>query len=193
MTKTLILLFHRDLSTSSANAALARSAAQIDGVEVVDMQARYPGGTIDMFTEAQDEARMLLDADRIVLQFPLQWYATPALFKAWQDAVLTRMYYLFPETEGDLLAGTPIMVATTAGNVASAYQPDGQNYYTIDALLTPLKATAYRCHLPWHAPYVVYTADRLDPAALSDAAEGYCAALHQFIAATSPAALGAAA
>ncbi|WP_200372018.1 NAD(P)H-dependent oxidoreductase [Rhodovibrio salinarum] len=35
---------------------------------------------IDIVTDAEKEARALLDADRIVLQFPIQWYSTPALF-----------------------------------------------------------------------------------------------------------------
>lgn len=184
MTKTLILVFHRDLTQSKANAALADAAGAVDGTEVVDMQTCYPDGNIDMFTDAGRNAQMLLDADRIVLQFPIQWYSTPALLKAWQDAVLTRMYYVFAETEGDQLVGTPLMVAATAGNVPAAYTRDGQNHYSVDEILTPLKATAYRCGLPWHAPYIVFTADKLDDAGLTAAADGYTAQLRAFIAAT---------
>ena len=63
MTKTLILLFHPDLSQSTANAALARSAAQVPGVEVVDMQATCPG--IDRDRDgAAEAARLLVDAVR---------------------------------------------------------------------------------------------------------------------------------
>lgn len=32
--------------------------------------------------------------------FLIQWYSTPPLLKAWQDAVLTRMYYIAYESEG---------------------------------------------------------------------------------------------
>lgn len=184
MTKTLILLFHRDLTKSNANAALFKAAGRIKGVEAIDMQTRYPDGQIDMFTDAENEARMLLDADRIVLQFPVQWYATPALLKAWQDAVLTRMYYIFAEAEGDRLAGTPIMVAATLGNLAEAYSRDGQNRYTVDEIFTPLMATAHRCGLPWHAPHLIFSADKLDDTALAAAADSYTSALHAFIAAT---------
>lgn len=184
MAKTLILLFHHDLTQSKANAALAEAASNIAGTQIIDMQARYPDGVIDMFTDAEREAQMLLGADRIVLQFPIQWYATPALLKAWQEAVLTRMYYIFAETEGDRLAGTPLMVAATAGNMAGAYARSGQNHYTIDELFTPLKATAYRCRLPWHNPYLVFTADKLNEAELAAAAKGYAGALCSFIAAT---------
>lgn len=184
MTKTLILLFHRDIVKSSANAALFDAAGRITGVDAIDMQARYPDGQIDMFTDAENDARLLLDADRIVLQFPVQWYATPALLKAWQDAVLTRMYYIFAEAEGDRLAGTPIMVAATFGNLAETYSRNGQNRYTVDEIFTPLKATAHRCGLPWHLPHLIFSADKLDDIALVAAAESYADALHAFIANT---------
>ncbi|WP_095588858.1 NAD(P)H-dependent oxidoreductase [Actibacterium ureilyticum] len=177
MPKTLILLFHRDLSKSHANAALSRAAAHVPGVEVVDMQARYPDGVIDMATDAAHEAQALLSADRIVLQFPIQWYSTPALLKAWQDAVLTRMFYMCAEAEGDRLAGTPLMICATAGNVPGAYRRGGVNHFTIDEILTPLRATAHRCGLLWQAPFIVFAADRLDDAALAAACDGYAAAL----------------
>lgn len=124
VTKTLILLFHPDLRRSKANAALAGAAAKLDGVEFVDMQAAYPD-SMDMFRDGEREARRLLAADRIVLQFPIQWYSTPPLMKAWQDAVLTRMFYVTYETEGRALEGTPLMLAATAGNVPESYPPAG--------------------------------------------------------------------
>ena len=185
MPGTLVLVFHRDLAASRANAALAAAARTLPDVEVVDMQARYPEARIDLNTDAARDAQMLLGADRIVLQFPIQWYSTPPLLKSWQDAVLTRMYYLESEAEGDRLTGTPMMIAATAGNTPAAYGRGGQNHFTIDEILTPLKATAYRCNLPWHTPHLVFMADRLSDEALAAAAEDYRRALAGFIAATS--------
>ena len=152
MPGTLILVFHSDMAASRANSTLAATARTLPDVEVVDMQARYPESRIDLYTDAARDAQMLLGADRIVLQFPVQWYSTPSLLKTWQDAVLTRMYYLEHEAEGDRLAGTPLMIAATAGNISAAYGRGGRNHFTIDEILTPLKATAHRCSLPWHPP-----------------------------------------
>lgn len=151
MTKTLILLFHPDLAHSKANAALAAAAAKLPAVELVDMQAIYPRG-IDLSKDGEREARRLLECDRIVLQFPIQWYSTPPLLKAWQDAVLTRMFYIAYESEGRMLEGKPLMVAATAGNIPDAYRPGGRNMFTMNALLAPLQATAHRCGLPWAEP-----------------------------------------
>jgi putative NADPH-quinone reductase len=184
MPGTLILVFHRDLSASRINSALAAAARTLPDVQVIDMQARYPEARIDLGADAARDAQMLLGAERIVLQFPVQWYSTPPLLKSWQDAVLTRMYYLEREAEGDRLAGTPLMVAATAGNIAAAYGRGGQNHFTIDEILTPLKATAHRCGLPWHAPHLVFAADRLSDEALCAAAEQYRRAVASFVATT---------
>jgi glutathione-regulated potassium-efflux system ancillary protein KefG len=176
MPSTLILLFHPDLPHSRANVALADAAAARPGVEVVDMHAAYPEG-IDMERDGAAEAARLIAADRLVLQFPVRWYSTPPLLKAWQDAVLTRMFYIAYEAEGRALEGRPLMVAATAGNTADAYRPGGRNLFSFSTLFAPLQATANRCGLVWAEPFVVYRADKLEPAELKAAAAEYAAAL----------------
>ncbi|PZW50331.1 putative NADPH-quinone reductase [Humitalea rosea] len=173
MSTTTILMFHPDPSRSRANATLAAAAAELPGVEVVDMQALYPTGEIDV----EREVARLLAAGRIVLQFPVQWYATPPLLKAWQDSVLTRMFYIAYEREGRALEGTPLLVAATAGNTPAAYAPTGANLFSLEELLRPLEATAHRCGLPWSQPFLLFGANRLDAPALAEAAGRYVARL----------------
>jgi glutathione-regulated potassium-efflux system ancillary protein KefG len=182
MSKTLILLFHSDLGNSRTNVALAGAALRLPEVEVIDLYALYPDGKID----ADQEVARLLSADRIVLQFPIQWYSTPPLLKAWQDVVLTRMYYMAYETEGRLLEGKPLLVAATAGNVPEAYGPDGANKFTMDELLRPLEATTHRCGLPWQPPFLVYRAGRLDDLSLHSATKAYTAVLEDWRKRTEP-------
>lgn len=173
MTQTLILLFHPDFQSSRANRALADAAGSQPGTEVIDMQAIYPDERID----GDVEVARLLSAERIVLQFPVQWYSTPPLLKAWQDAVLTRMFYIHYEAEGARLAGRPLMVAATAGNVPEAYTPSGANLFSLRELLKPLQATAHRCALAWQEPFLIYNARRADAEALAAAAAHYVARL----------------
>lgn len=182
MSKTLILLFHPDLARSRTNVALAGAALRLPEVEVIDLYVLYPDGKID----ADQEVARLLSADRIVLQFPIQWYSTPPLLKAWQDAVLTRMYYMAYEAEGRLLEGRPLLVAATAGNVPEAYAPDGANKFTMDELLRPLEATAHRCGLPWQRPFLVYRAGGLEDLSLHSATRNYAATLEGWRKATEP-------
>ncbi len=180
MTKTLILLFHPDLSRSKSNAALAAVAANVPGVEIVNMQSAYPSG-MDMFQDGEREAGRLLSADRIVLQFPIQWYSTPPLLKAWQDAVLTRMYYIAYEREGRQLEGRPLMIAATAGNVPEAYRHGGRNLLPMIEILAPLRATAHRCGLVWADPFILYKADKLETGELEAASADYVQALQRWI------------
>ncbi|WP_337057696.1 NAD(P)H-dependent oxidoreductase [Pseudomonas sp. USHLN015] len=181
MNKTLLLLFHPDLSRSKANAAMAGAAAQLPGVEVVDMVSAYPDG-LDIYRDGEREAARLLAADRIVLQFPVQWYSTPPQLKAWQDAVLTRMFYITYEAEGRRLEGTPLMIAATAGNTADAYTVGGRNLFPMADLLAPLRATAHRCGLDWAEPFILYQADKLSPEEAEAAAANYAGTLAHWIA-----------
>jgi len=116
MPKTLILIFHPDFSRSRASRALADAASWLPNTEVFDVQSAYPDNEINVDAEVE----RLLAADRIVFQFPIQWYSAPPILQAWQNAVLTRMYYINYETEGRILEGKPLLIAVTAGNTSSA-------------------------------------------------------------------------
>ena len=134
-----------------------------------------------MFQDGEREAGRLLSADRIVLQFPIQWYSTPPLLKAWQDAVLTRMYYIAYEREGRQLEGRPLMIAATAGNVPEAYRHGGRNLLPMIEILAPLRATAHRCGLVWADPFILYKADKLETGELEAASADYVQALQRWI------------
>lgn len=182
MTHTLILVFHPELAKSRANATLAKAAGTLLGVEVVDMQAVFPDG-IDMTRDGAAEAARLLAADRIVLQFPVQWYSAPPLLKAWQNAVLTRMFYINFEDEGRRLAGIPLTIAATAGNIPDAYRPEGSNGFSMIDLFTPLRAMAHRCGFAWAEPFILYGATKLSDTELQLAGDEYAATLACWIAA----------
>lgn len=152
MAEVLILLSHPDFARSRANRAWVDAVSDVPGVEVAHLDGLYPDGRID--TDA--EVARLVAARRIVLQFPVQWYSTPPLLKAWQDTVLTRMFYINPKTEGDLVAGRPLLVAATSGNKPQAYTAEGVNLFPLPDLLKPLRSTANRCGLRWAEPFITY-------------------------------------
>ena len=80
---TTVLVFHPRFGASHVNAALAASA-ETAGVRVRYLYDLYPHGRIDVAAEQA----VLEEAERIVLQFPMYWYSSPALLKQWQDDVL---------------------------------------------------------------------------------------------------------
>jgi glutathione-regulated potassium-efflux system ancillary protein KefG len=186
---TLILLFHPDPSRSRVNAALANAARGLRDVQIADMTALYPQG-IEMDRDGEREAARLLGAERIVLQFPMQWYSTPAVMKDWQDKVLTRMAYIHPDTEGAGLSGKPVMIVATMGAAESTYRREGRNRFTVAELLVPLRATMNRLAMDWRDTFLLHGAVDLDAAALATAGRNYRDALSRF--AASPSVAGAA-
>ncbi|EJN05462.1 NAD(P)H-dependent oxidoreductase [Phyllobacterium sp. YR531] len=169
MVKTLVLVFHPDFKESRANKALVKNITELPGVETFDVQAAYPDNVID----TDKEVARLLAADRIVFQFPIQWYSAPPILQAWQNAVLTRMYYINYENEGRLLEGKPLLLAVTAGNTPSAYTTGGANIMPLQEILNPLRVTANRCGLQWSDPFIVYEAMKASDEQLRVVAERY--------------------
>jgi putative NADPH-quinone reductase len=167
--RTTVLVFHPDYARSHANRALADAIGTSQDVEIVEMGGLYLKGDIDVDVEV---AR-LLTVDRLVLQFPVQWYSTPPLLKAWQDTVLTRMYYMRAAEEGERLRGLPVMIAATAGNDPSAYTAEGINLFPLEELLTPLRATANRCFWRWEEPFLIYRANKASADELALAGRHY--------------------
>ncbi|TPF96380.1 hypothetical protein EP30_08100 [Bifidobacterium sp. UTCIF-39] len=171
MTKTLVLVFHPDLNGQSrANKALAQAAAELPDITVRDEYALYPDGVIDVAAEQQ-----LVEAhDRIVLQFPLYWYSSPALLKEWEDKVLAYGWAYGPD--GEALNGKEIMVVTTAGGDTGEYQAENDGA-TMDEVLSPYRMMARYTHAVWREPFVIFGAMELDDNALAAAAERYREAL----------------
>jgi putative NADPH-quinone reductase len=136
MNKTLAIIGHPNLNQGSlANKIIVDRLHAQDGVEVRDLGQLYPDFQIDI--EAEQQA--LLEADTIVLQFPLYWYSVPAILKHWFDQVLT--YGFAYGSSGDKLRGKRLILSFTIGGPEEAYQPGADNH-TIEALLPPLKQTA---------------------------------------------------
>ena len=83
--QTLVTVVHPRFRSSRVNAALAAAAERTRDVTVRYLYDLYPDGRIDVVAEQA----ALTAVDRIVLQFPMYWYSSPALLKQWQDDVLT--------------------------------------------------------------------------------------------------------
>ena len=165
---TLILYFHPEHQKSHTNRMMAEAAGAIDGVTLVNMGALYPDiRDIDVTTEVS----RLLGAERLVLQFPIHWY----LLLAWQNTVLTRMFYIKAEEEGTRIKGMPLLVAATAGNTPEAYSSEGVNLFPLADLLKPLHSSAHRCALTWSDPFLVYRSNRLDETQRTEVASQYVA------------------
>ncbi|WP_139492195.1 NAD(P)H-dependent oxidoreductase [Brevibacillus dissolubilis] len=167
--KTLVIVVHPHLEQSRINKAWAERIAKEENVTVHNLYGAYPDGKIDVAREQK-----LAEAhDRIVFQFPLYWYSTPALLKEWQDVVLT--YGWAYGSEGNALHGKELVLAVSAGGAKDVYQAGARNQFTLSELLRPLQAMANLTgleFLPTHAYHGVYG---VSDEALAESAEAYVA------------------
>src|SRR4051795_13677598 len=123
--KTLVLVFHPDLTASRANRRLTEEMERQANVTVHRVYEAYPDEKIDVAAEQ----RLLEKHDRIVLQFPFYWYSTPSLMKKWEDAVLS--YGWAFGSKGDKLHGKELLIAVSTGAAKENYSPAGNFKFTM--------------------------------------------------------------
>lgn len=181
----LLTLAHPALERSRANRALAKAAKGLEGVTFHDLYETYPDFAIDI--EAEQER--LLAHDVIAVQFPLYWYATPALLKEWFDLVWLHGFAY--GLDGNALAGKRLFAACTTGGAAKAYHAHGYNRFSMDEFLRPLEQTAYLCGMVWETPFVVHGAAVKDDEELKAEALRYRARIGSLLTTPADAELGA--
>ena len=168
---TTVLLFHPNLAASRINARLARAARSAgtveNPVEVRDMYALYPDFHVDVAAEqAVCEA-----TDRIVLQFPLYWYSSPALLKQWQDDVLA--YGWAYGSTGKALHGKEVAISASLGAPASSYDRSGEYHYELHELLRPFQAMSSLVGMLYLEPFVTPGAASITKPDLEARAKAY--------------------
>lgn len=77
--------------------------------------------------EIKAEQDKLLQADFLILQFPIWWFGPPAILKGWFDRVFARgfAYHTGRKYDTGIFKNKLAMVATTTGTSAQTYAPDG--------------------------------------------------------------------
>lgn len=142
-------------------------------------KAAYAGGTLT--ADVRAEIDKLTWADALILQFPLWWFAMPAILKGWVDRVYAFGFAYGVGEHSDkrwgdrygegTLSGKRAMLIVTAGGWRQHYGPRGVNG-PIDDLLFPINHGIL--YYPGYAvlpPFVTYSADRMDAAGFAVAAE----------------------
>ena len=131
---TRIIFAHSYFEKSQANRALLNGLKNASNVALTHLNERYPDGKIDIAKEHQD----LSTAQKIIWQFPLFWYATPALLKMWMDEVLTPIY----GQSKSPIAGKKVGMVITIGGSENDYKewnrPDES---AMERILLPLHLT----------------------------------------------------
>jgi len=147
---TLVVVSHPHLATSRAHRRLLDAISGLPGIAIRHLEALYPDQRIDVAAEQA----AVLPATRIVFQFPLYWFSTPPMLKAWQDDVLAVGFAYGPG--GTLMCGKLLQPVLTAGGEHAKYRPGGRNRYKVSDLLKPLEATARIVGMAMLPPLVLH-------------------------------------
>lgn len=148
--KTLVIVAHPDLANSRVNKAWAEALSKQPDVTVRDLTALYPDMNIDIL----EEQIVLQEHQRVVLQFPLYWYSSPAILKQWLDLVLQPGFaYAYG---GDKLKGQEWMVSTSVGGPMDGYGAGRYANFSVDEFLRPFQQTAAYIGATYLAPHCFY-------------------------------------
>lgn len=165
--KTTVFVFHSFLDNGSRVNKKMAELAKESGFEVRDMYKIYPDFNID----EEKEQAILEETDRIVLQFPIQWYQTPALLKEWFDKVF--VYGWAYGSQGKALQGKEIILAVSFGASADAYTPDGKYHTTTQEVLRPIFTIQYLTGLIYLDSFTTLGTLNLDDEEIKKQAERY--------------------
>ncbi len=130
----------------------------------------YERGNLSADITAEQEK--LTWADAVVFQFPLWWYAPPAIMKGWIDRVFVKGYaygVTDPDNPGrtlrygeGVLSGKRALVLTSVGGPEPAFGPRGINGQLEQVLFPLLHGTLWYTGMSVLPPVAVYGANRLD-------------------------------
>lgn len=171
--KTLVIVSHPYQEKSHAISALEKIALETPQVTVRNLDLIY-GQDVSHFDLAAEQAACAA-ADRIVYLFPIHWFNLTPMLKAYLNEVWTYGWAFGPE--GKALAGKEMQVVTTAGATQHTYSARGLIESTMDAVLTPMKASALYVGMTYLPPLALYEAMGVSEETLDDFADQFKQAL----------------
>jgi len=145
MNKILMILAHPKMEDSIGNKIISESIVSLPNIEVRHLIELYPDFKIDV--EAEQKA--LLNADKIIFQYPLYWYNVPAILKEWIDQVF--QYGFAFGKDAYLLKDKKMVVSCTIGSGSELYPPE-----ILDKIFYPFQGLANYCKLQYEQPIITF-------------------------------------
>lgn len=129
--KTLVIISHPDIAGSQSQQYLLGAAAHQENITVRHLETIYPDGKINV----AEEQSLIEQHQRIIFQFPMYWYSSPAMLKHWQDEVLDESLF-------NVWRGKEFGLVVLAGIHKREFRAGGREKMTMDELLRPFEAIA---------------------------------------------------
>jgi NAD(P)H dehydrogenase (quinone) len=107
--------------------------------------------------DVEEHLAAVENADLMILQYPLWWYAPPAILKGWLDRVFVygRAYTSRRRYDAGVFRGKKAMLSVTTGGPETTFHFNGRNG-DIEHLLWPLNFTLYYLGFTVLSPFVSF-------------------------------------
>jgi len=154
--KTLVIMAHSNPKDSKFNKVIQEALQEEETIIYKDIKSLYDNFNFDVKKEQQD----IIDAQKIVFQFPLYWYTAPSILKQWVDDIFAYdfafKYNEAKEWEALALVGKKFQMVVTLGGSKEEYEEIGIN---INNCLSSYSSTALVLGMEEQKPYLLYGVD----------------------------------
>ncbi len=145
----------------------------VPGLKIRDLYDLYPSMHVDEVAEQ----KALVEADVLVLQFPIYWFSAPALLKEWMDVVLQHGFA--HGKDGTALKGKKTMLAVSTGAPMESYREGATHGAKIEHFLLPFRMTAEFCGMEVGPAFVTYCAHTMEYGEINARAEAFVEAIER--------------
>ncbi|TPR18823.1 flavodoxin family protein [Apilactobacillus timberlakei] len=147
--KTLVIVSHPEYDNSMTESFLNQCQNDIDEVDWLVLDHLTDNYEFDV----DKEQKRLIKYDRILLQFPMYWYSSPALLKKYEDDIFTRSFTY--ANEDGKLKDKELGIITTLGEPLKNYTVGGSEGFSINEILKPYQALAFKAGMKFIKPFAV--------------------------------------
>jgi len=142
--KVLYVIAHPNIDNSLGNKTIIESYKKYnENTEFDNIYKLYPDYKIDVKAEQEK----LINADVVVLQFPMYWYNCPSLLRKWFEDVLEHGFAY--GSKGKALQGKKLILSITVGAPEEAFKKGGFQNFTLEDLTKGFHQLANLCNMNW--------------------------------------------
>lgn len=135
--KTLVVVTHPDIESSVINKRWIEELGKYpDRYVIHQLYKVYPDEKIDV----DAEQKLIEQYDKVVFQFPVYWFSSPAFLKKWIDEVLIYGWAFGSKSEYKV-SGKQVALAMSVGLDSYEYAPSEKYKYTLKQLTRPFELT----------------------------------------------------
>lgn len=171
--RCIVFFAHPNFEKSRLNKSLIQEVSKYPEIKVKNLYESYGKLTFDSHINPKEDQKLIENNDKIIIQFPFQWYSTPPLLKQWIDDVFSSGWAY--AIDNPKTAGKQLLVAITTLGQSKDYAPSGYNNYYVSEFLNQFIQTAKLCKMTFSGAFFVHGARVITEAELVTKAKEYIA------------------